>query len=185
MIYTPKQRIFRRVGQHHLLILPKLASTSLKTLGDDIWEHHLTETEHLPIISFVRKPFERWVSGYIQYLVDIARYADGVFEFRPPPYVRCDIHTTPQYFQIRTCDYLLRFEDLNEYSKRASIYIPHCHKTSTHLGDPRAKAKKLLLRWLQENESFSKQLRLELQNDYLLRERCVPVQSLPKELFTL
>ena len=183
MRYETKQRIFRRVGQHHLLILPKLASSSLKTLGDDIWENHLTE--HLPVISFVRKPFERWVSGYIQYLLDIARYADGVFEFRPPTYVRCDIHTTPQYLQIRSYDYLLRFEDLNEYLKRASLDIPHSHRTPTHLGDARAKAKVQLLDWLQENESFSKQLKLELQNDYLLREKCVPVQSLPKKLFTL
>ena len=167
----------RRMGAHDLIIHPKVASTSLRTLGDHVKQHAPWDR---PTVAFIRDPLDRWTSGYVMYLNYLARHQTGFMQWQPPHHYFYDLHTTPQAYKVKRDTYLIRFEHLNQYADRMNITIPHLHETPrTYL-----EYKTQLIRWLKVNPTFLQQLKHELQIDYQLREKCQSVQSLPENLFT-
>jgi len=166
----------RRMGAHDLIIHAKVASTSLRTLGDHVKRH---EPYSLPTIAIIRNPIERWVSGYVMYLADLARLSTGRIVFQPPYHFVYDIHTTQQIYTIRKDTHLIPFEEIQLYTDRCGFNLPHLHPTP----GPLTHCKHELIYWLRDNERFKESLKHHLRLDYELRNRCVSVQSLPDSLF--
>ena len=172
MKYPPEARL---VCSHHLILHAKVASTTLRTIGQEIDGRLLWDK---PTVALIRDPLQRWVAGYTMYLYDLARWSDGHPRFRPPRHFTYDVHTTQQAYKIHKDTHLIRFEDINEYAARCGIAIPHEHRT------PRNNLKAEIVQWMKDNPHFKHQLKHHLHLDYKLREKCQPVQSLPANLFT-
>ena len=171
MRYPPEARL---ICSHHLIIHAKVASTSLKTIGQEIDGTTLWDK---PTVAIIRDPLNRWVAGYAMYLYDLARWSDEHPRFRPPYHFTYDIHTTPQIYKVRKDTHLIRFEDIREYGDRCGVIIPHLHYL------PRNNLKAEIVQWMKDNPHFKHQLKQHLRFDYQLREKCQSVQSLPANLF--
>ena len=170
--YPPNRRL---ICSHHLILHAKVASTSLRQCGEPV---ALEAAWDQPTVAIIREPLQRWVSGYIMYLFDLARWSDGKPRFRPPYHFTYDVHTTQQVYKIRKDTHLIRFEDIQEYADRAGFILPHLHK------QPRNHIKSEIVQWMKDNEDFKQALKQHLRLDYQLREKCQSVQSLPENLFT-
>ena len=164
------------MGAHDLIIHPKVASTSLRTLGDYVDEHAPWD---LPTIALIRDPLDRWISGYVMYLNYLARHQTGFMQFQPPHHYFYDLHTTPQAYKIKSTTHLIRFEALQDYAFQMNLSIPHLHETARTYREYKTQ----LVQWLKENEDFKEGLKQALKIDYELRAQCQSVQSLPANLF--
>ena len=165
------------ICSHHLIIHAKAASTSLRECGDHVpfkapWDR--------PTVALIRDPLQRWVSGYVMYLADLARHQTGRVYFQPPRHFTYDVHTVQQAYKIRRDTHFIRFESIKEYADRCGFTLPHLHSTPGRL----TLLKQELIYWMKDNPHFKHQLKHHLHLDYQLREKCVSVQSLPANLFT-
>ena len=166
----------RLILNHHLIIIPKVASTSLSTLGEKVSP---MAPYNLPTVAIIREPLQRWISGYSMYLADLARHQDGQIQFRPPHYHIYDIHTAQQTYKVRRDTYTIRFEQIDVYADRCSLSIPHLHPTDVNI----LPIQRELVDWMRNNSSWVNALRESLFLDYQLYNNCLSVQSLPENLF--
>ena len=168
-IYAPERR---RMLNHEILLIPKVASTTLREITEP-------STHRLPQIAFIREPFQRWCSGYIMWLLDLARFSDGQVRFHTP-YTHSMICIPPYNDTLLSLALTASLDDIDAWADRCNITLPHLHKTSTDHSHLSAK----LHRFLKKDEQFSYKLRLYLRSDYQLYDKATSVQSLPETFFT-
>ena len=169
-IYAPERR---RMLNHEVLLIPKVASTTLREITEP-------STRKLTQIAFIREPFQRWCSGYVMWLLDLARFSDGQVRFHTPHHTQYDMHTTLQRYSVKSSTHCIKLDHINEWADRCNVTLPHLHKTSTTHSHLTQK----LHCFLKKDDSFSYKLRLYLRSDYELYDKATSVQSLPDKLFT-
>ena len=174
---TTRYRIDRiHILNHHHCIIAKCASTTIKRLGVRV----TPPFEPLQTVATIRHPLDRWISGYVMWLLDLARWTDGYAHWQAPHHVMYDPHTAPQSQFVEPDTHLIRFDDIDEYVERCGH--PPIHEHPTNRGYVPFKDK--TLEYIQDNKPFAKKLRRWLHDDFLLYNQCQSVQSLPENLFT-
>ena len=168
--YPPERR---RMLNHEILLIPKVASTTLREITEP-------PTHRLPQIAFIREPLQRWCSGYIMWLLDLARFSDGSVRFHTPYHTQYDMHTTLQRYSVKSSTHCIKLDHINTWADRCNVTLPHLHKTSTDHSHLTQK----LHQFLKKDEQFSYKLRLYLRSDYQLYDKATSVQSLPDKFFT-
>ena len=163
----------RTMRNHDVLLIPKVASTSLRWITQ-------TSTHTLPTVAFVRHPFQRWIAGYTMWILDLARFSNGTIVWEPPHHFTYDAHTTLQRHFIDADTRIIRLDDIDQWATRCAIKLPHLHKTSQlHRWIQRKTSD-----WLTQNPVWLDELNTHLQIDYNLYDRAESVQSLPENFFT-
>ena len=173
---TTRYRIDRiHILNHHHCIIAKCASTTIKRLGVRV----TPPFEPLQTVATIRHPLDRWISGYVMWLLDLARWTDGYTHWQHPHHVMYDTHTSKQSLIVQPDSLLIRFDDVGEYVERCGY--PPIHEHPTNRGYIPLKDK--TLEYIQDNKPFADKLNRWLHDDFLLYNQCQSVQSLPDRLF--
>ena len=164
-----------RLCSHSVTLIPRVASTSLRRLGP-----FTKQTDK--IVCIIRDPIDRWVSGYVHWLYTRARWVDNKVRWEAPHHLYYDVHTAPQWCQapIRYSDTkFIRLEEINEYAERCKVLITHENHNSKSLSWCYEKTRT----WIDTNVVWRESLIDFLHRDFILRQRCVPINSIPESWF--